>query len=224
MKKRALASSITFVAAAILPVLLILSSCSRNSGYKSSQQNGERVDGRQKSEVATPWKGSQDPVENLQALTQAMADHTRSSRAFEDFIRYLADSGQQPRVYKESAVVLGDIYIVRTESPPPGTRYFHAIYEEEENGELVMRHMSFDYRAGEKSFKEAVQAIEKAFPDGKKRDREGSVSDFFVWELPDGYVVWVKKMVNDDIIDHPINAYTEDDLGTIKVAIEINPH
>jgi hypothetical protein len=47
---------------------------------------------------------------------------------------------------------------------------------------------------------------------------------YALWKLSDGRILWVKRMDMDDLKDDPFNAYSADDVGTIRVAVESEIH
>ncbi len=48
--------------------------------------------------------------------------------------------------------------------------------------------------------------------------------DYVLWKTGNGRIVYVQKMALKDLKDNPFNAYTKDDVGTIKVAVELDIH
>ena len=48
--------------------------------------------------------------------------------------------------------------------------------------------------------------------------------DYHLWNLPNGYILWVKKLDSSDLLDNPFNAYSSADIGTIRVAVEQEIH
>ncbi|MCR9205610.1 MAG: hypothetical protein NXH75_13585, partial [Halobacteriovoraceae bacterium] len=85
-----------------------------------------------------------------------------------------------------------------------------------------LQHYSIDYRPGPDAFdrtKEMVQSLYNV-KDGKP-SKDGT---FISYKLSDGYILWVKKMGKEDLKDDPFNAYEEGDVGTIRMAIEMEIH
>jgi hypothetical protein len=161
--------------------------------------------------------------ESLQNMARTLYEYSQPQRRFEDLLRDLQQSGQKPFVAKDRNPYTGEMSIVRTKSPFPGTRYFHAQYFSDENGEKVLQHMSFEFRPGPQAMAMATQAVQQIFPNlgrpGLNRE------DFKEWKLPSGYTLWIKKMDKEDLDpNNPFNVYTAKDLGTIRVAIEEDPH
>lgn len=116
----------------------------------------------------------------------------------------------------------GTMSIVRTQKTLPGTRYFHAQFFEDENGASHLQHMSFEFKPGPDAMDKAIQMVQSSFnlnrgPDFKRKD-------FVSWNLPDSRIIWVQKMQSQDLKDNPFNAYTIKDIGTIRVAVELEIH
>lgn len=163
--------------------------------------------------------------EGLNQLLEVMVRYTQPSQSLESLYAFLLESEQSPQVFGDPNDLIGDAYFIRTDSPPPGTRYFQVLYEDFGEGPEI-RHMSFEYRKGKGALKEVLEEISKTFS-GAKRSSEldEEFSGFIVWDLPNGYTLWVKELDAFDVLEgHPVNAYSEEDVGVIRVAIEVNPH
>ena len=48
-------------------------------------------------------------------------------------------------------------------------------------------------------------------------------ADFAQWNLADGYVMWIKQLSGDDLLDDPFYDHTTGDIGSFKIAIELSP-
>jgi hypothetical protein len=159
--------------------------------------------------------------ENMQKLANVLFEFSRPSQSFSHLIQYLRDSGQEPFVARDKNESTGELMIVRTKSPFPGTRYFHAQYFSDNGQDRFMQHMSFEIPSGPMAMSEAVQAVKKSFP-GLNQPKVQS-SDFTAWDAGDGFTVWVKRLNAEELKDNPFNAYTKDDAGTVRIAIEATP-
>ncbi len=163
--------------------------------------------------------------EELNALvdmSRSLFQYTRPESQIEDLIRYLETSRQQPQIFRDSNEQTGDLLIVRTRSPLPGTRYFHAQYFSDKNDQHFLQHMSFEFRPGDKSLPSVIASLQSTFSGlpAPKIKKEGYVQ----WDAGHGYILWAKKMELADLQDDPFNSYTLDDAGTIRVAIELEIH
>ena len=158
----------------------------------------------------------------LEFMTNTLFDAVQPNFDMEDLVRSLELSKQTPYLTKDSNPDTGEMTIVRTKTPYPGTRYFHAQYFSGEGAERLVQHLSFEFKPGAKSFSQVVSALKKSFPNlgQAKAQREG----YMKWELDNGYILWAKKLTRDDLHDDPFNAYTAQDLGTVRVAIELDIH
>lgn len=136
---------------------------------------------------------------------------------------------QALNTYKLSPVIkvdknpfTGSLSVVRTEKTLPGTRYFHTQYFDEEEGG-ILQHLSFEFKPGAQSFEAVVKAVAEGLPPSA----EVTVSNngYQGWKNIDGYIVWVKKLDESDLSpDNPFNAYSKNDVGTIRVVKEIDIH
>ncbi len=157
----------------------------------------------------------------LLEMAATLARFTQPNITLKDLVDYLESNRQEPLTTRNSNPYTGEMAIVRTQSPLPGTRYFHAQYFNGEDGEAFVQHMSFEYKPGPSAMADAVAAVQRAFSLGSpEAEHEGYVQ----WALKNGYIIWVKKMAPEDLKDDPFNAYTAEDAGTIRVAIEAEVH
>jgi len=160
--------------------------------------------------------------ESLTTFNDVMAEFASKSLDVERLKESLVAKGLELVVAKDSNKFTGTMTIIRTENALPGTRYFHSQIFYGEDGAPFIQHMSFEYKAGKSSFAEAVAAAKKQFslatePSVKK-------DGFYSWNTTDGYVVWIKRMTAVDLKNDPYNAYSPNDVGTIKVAKELEIH
>lgn len=134
----------------------------------------------------------------------------------------LTSSGLEVVATKDTNPYTGSMTVIRTNNVLPGTRYFHAQVFTDENGTPFVQHMSFEYRPSENAFAEAVAAAKRSF--GLTKVADVRKDGFYSWNTDDGYIIWVKRMNKEDFVNDPFNAYTDKDIGTIKVAKEIEIH
>lgn len=129
----------------------------------------------------------------------------------------------QPTYFQDSNPSTGTLYILRTENPLKGTRYFHAQYFSDENKKPYLQHMSFEIPPGKDSLRLAADALKKSFPG--LREPHLQKEGFVMWKWKGGYNVWALRLSKDHLKDDPYNAYSENDEGTIRVAMELDiPH
>ncbi len=158
---------------------------------------------------------------SIASMSQILADFARPDRKLKDLLVALKSSRQDPYIAKSESPYVGTLNIVRTNSPLPGTRYFHAQYESDGSHEPIVQHMSFEIRAGSDAVGVARSAVLQSFANLGEPSKH--TADFVEWNLPDGYVVWIKKLNSNDLEGNPFNAYTSQDVGTVRVAVEKNP-
>jgi hypothetical protein len=81
--------------------------------------------------------------------------------------------------------------------------------------------MSFEFRASPEALNQAIQAVRAAFPNLDKPTDESR--DFIQWNLDEAYVVWIKRLGAEDIEENPFNSYSQDDIGSLRIAVELAP-
>lgn len=159
--------------------------------------------------------------ESLQQMAALLFEFTQEDRPLKELLGTLELAGQKPFTLSERNEYTGEMTIVRTKNPPPGTRYFHAQYFGGKDVEASVQHVSFEYKPGAQSMDDAIAALEKAFPGlGEPALRK---DDFIQWDLDDGFVVWVRKLKANDLKEDPFNHYTPADTGTLRITVELNP-
>lgn len=159
---------------------------------------------------------------HLQDMTQTLFQFTRPESQLRDLVDYLERNRQEPIIVRNSNPDTGEMVTVRTKSPLPGTRYFHAQYMTDENNKGFVQHMSFEYQPGPTAMNDAIAAVQNAFPN--LAAPQSHKEDFIRWNLDEDYIVWIKRMGPKDLENDPFNAYTSEDVGTVRVAIELEIH
>lgn len=159
---------------------------------------------------------------SLAAMVGTLAAFGSSARSIDELIDYLKSAKQDPVIIEDKNEYTGSMFVVRTNSPFPGTRYFHAQYFLDESGKKFVQHMSFEFKPGPRAMQDALDTIQQSFKNlGKPAEQK---ADFALWNLGDGYVIWVKKQSAEDLENNTMNPSTDADIGTIRIAIEQNPH
>ena len=161
-------------------------------------------------------------AQSLEVMGRTLGQVTQSSFTLKRLLEDLQKSGQQPLVARDANPDTGEMLIVRTKSPLPGTRYFHAQYFTGNDGERFVQHMSFEYKPGPDAMAEAVAAVKSHFPNLSAPMVE--TAEYVKWTLDRDYIVWVKKMTMDDLKNDPFNSYSHSDDGTIRIAVELEVH
>lgn len=163
-----------------------------------------------------------DVKQNIHTMTRVLFDHLSPNRKATDLLLYLKQSGQEPYTSTSSNPHTGGMMFVRTKKPFKGTRYFHAQYVEGENGSIVPQHMSFEFVPGPEAMAMAEEALRAIKPQlGEPHDR---TENFISWKLEDGYHCYIAKLDAEYIKEHPFNTYEPEDVGTIKIAVEMDIH
>lgn len=191
-----------------------------NAEKKTTEPEQKTLVTAQLPPLSTPHPG-EAPVLSMSKL---LFEFSQLHRSVKDLVSYLEQTHQQPLVVANENEDTGKMTIVRTQSPLPNTRYFHAQFFSSESGEELCQHMSFEYKSSPTALSEALAAMTDSFPGLSGPTR--STADFTEWNLGDGYTAWCKRLQATDLEDDPFNSYAKDgsDVGTIRCAIEINPH
>jgi hypothetical protein len=162
--------------------------------------------------------------ESLKTFSTLLRKHTLKDFKISELKEDLKAAGLKIISSIDKNPVTGSIKMIRTKNTIPGTRYFHAQIFENQEGEDFIQHISYEYKPGDKSFEEVIAATKLKYKLGKANVRKDG---FYSWNINDGYVVWIKRLEASDIEDlkhDPFNAYSIKDIGTIRVAIELDPH
>lgn len=187
-----------------------------------TQEDGEAEKEVHQTEMQLGPMKSQDQQKNLESMVEVLMLYSKEEAKLSTLLSYLTQSEQAPFVVQDSNIWTDGMILVRTQKPFLGTRYFHAQYFYGESVDPFLQHMSFEFRPGSDSMRRAVEAI------SAHKDRVGDPyivkDDFVAWRMKSPLQIYVKKMGCMDLEYHPYNAYTARDIGTIKVAVEIDPH
>ncbi len=166
---------------------------------------------------------SQRELQSLKTMTLLLAQYTQSGKDLNELVGQLQREGHKPYMSKNKNPYTGELTIIRTRSPLPGTRYFHAQYFGDAQNKANLQHISFEFRGGPNALENAVNTVYSSFP-GIGRPIEDD-PEFKQWKLGEDYTVWIKRLDLDDVTaDNPFNAYTKADIGTIRMVIEQDPH
>ncbi|ATH06760.1 hypothetical protein BIY24_02030 [Halobacteriovorax marinus] len=194
----------------------------KNTSSKASHQghdHGNSDEGFEVKEVDIPTDSA---GQSLVELGEIVSEFGRRNLDLEALKNSLTKSGLDIVSTKDSNPYTGSMTVLRTNNSLPGTRYFHAQVFTDEAGKPFVQHMSFEYRPSADAFAEAVAAAKKTF--GLTKVADVRKDGFYSWNTDDGYIIWIKRMTKEDLKDDPFNAYTDKDVGTIRVAKEIEIH
>jgi hypothetical protein len=153
-------------------------------------------------------------------MNSLLKTYALGSFEMSDVIEDLDKRNMDPLLLKDSNPHTGTMYVLRTESPLPGTRYFHAQYFTDDKKEPFLQHMSFDMKPEKTAFADAIQSIKKIF--GQLGTPSINKKDFIMWPWKKGYNIWVQRLDKDQLTGDPFNAYAANDAGTVKIAIELD--
>ena len=159
---------------------------------------------------------------SLLQMTRRIFPLATEQTQVKDIVQTLNKFKLDPKVNIDKNEFTGSLSIIRTNKTLPGTRYFHTQYFDEEEGGIV-QHLSFEFKPGAQSFEAVVKAVAEGLPENA--EVTVSNSGYQGWRNIDGYIVWVKKLEESDLsADDPFNAYSKNDVGTIRVVKEIDIH
>jgi hypothetical protein len=129
-----------------------------------------------------------------------------------------------PTYFQDTNSSTGTMHVIRTESPLPGTRYFHAQFFSDQTKDPFLQHISFEIPPGPSSFQLAARILKQNFT-GLSLQPEIQKEGFILWKWKDGFNVWVLRLGKDHLLGDPFNAYEAKDEGTIRIAVEKDvPH
>lgn len=155
---------------------------------------------------------------SVKKMTRFLATYAGTGKSLEDLIEDLKTNQQDPFIVRDANKYTGEMIILRTKNPYPGTRYFHAQYFTDENHVRFAQHMSFEIRPHAEAMDQAIAVIRDFFPQlGTPTEQS---PDFIQWDLENGHVLWIKRLGPEDIEENPFNAYTPEDLGSLRIAVE----
>jgi hypothetical protein len=196
----------------------------------SAGQNDEEIKSNQTNEkeneltIKSLKEFDQIPEEHKRSLilsTQILYNFAERQTRSDSLIEKLSELEARPLVMNDDNPYTGSMKVVRTRSPFPGTRYFHAQYFDNNENEEFVQHMSFEFRPGKQSFEAVKKSIKQTFNlENPLENKKGFIS----WRHGSDYVIWIKEMDNSDMKDDPFNAYSKEDIGTIRVAKELEIH
>ncbi|MFT6069266.1 MAG: hypothetical protein ACJAT2_003455 [Bacteriovoracaceae bacterium] len=155
-------------------------------------------------------------------MTELISDTIALKKDTKALRESLISLGLRPVTSVDSNPYTGTMKIVRTEKNLPGTRYFHTQVFTDENGVETIQYSAVDVKGGPGAFERTTLASAKSFKVNAKPDYQKP--GFNKWSLGDGRNLWIKKMEAKDLKDDPFNAYSADDVGTIRVVVELEIH
>ena len=177
------------------------------------------------SEIGGPLTPQEKGSVHTMASTLFKFALTKTSPKF--LIKELEAQGLKPVLGQDRNAYTGAMVTVRTEEALPGTRYAHAQYFQDGDKEPILQHYSIEIKPGPDSYETAHAELLQLSAQyaGNKYKLTKIDENMEQVELPHGYVAHIKKLNADDLRDNPINAHDlKADVGTVRMAIELNPH
>lgn len=161
--------------------------------------------------------------ESVATFLHSFSAFANESLRHDEWYHQLKNLGLEPEIAENSNEDTGRMLIIRTEKSMEGTRYLHAQFFEDENGDLFAQHLSFEIRPSSNSEQVALQKIQEIF--GGIGEPTSQSKGFREWKTKNCLTVWMKTMAKEDFENDPDNAYEyPQDVGSIKVAQELDPH
>lgn len=157
---------------------------------------------------------------SLTTMNKILKHFALTQHRLADIIARLDALHMNPVLHRDQNPYTGTMYVLRTDSPLPGTRYFHAQYFSDEKQVPFLQHMSFDIPPQKNGFQKTIQAIKATF--GKLPRPAIVKKDFIMWPWKKGYNIWIQQLNKEQVSSDPFNAYDETDIGSIKVAVELD--
>jgi hypothetical protein len=160
-------------------------------------------------------------VKNIRQMTQTLKMAATQS-SLQTTLEQLQKLRLQPSLYQDSNPETGTLSVVRTEKPLPGTRYFHAQYFSSDQQKPFLQHMSFEIPPNKDSLRVAAQAIKDTF--GPLPPAHTQTANMIAWTWKGKYTVWALKLDKESLVSDGFNAYTAQDEGTVRIAVELDVH
>ena len=156
-------------------------------------------------------------------MTQILAQFANPNADLNDLIHHLEQSGQDLEIATDINPVTGEMDIVHTRSPLSRHTLFPRSSFLSTRTESASRSICrSNIGLGPDAVKETIAALHESFPDMGQPSAQRD--DFMEWHVGERYVVWLKPLSADDVAQgDPDKVYTSEDVGTVKVALEIIP-
>jgi|GEM_PF-2166449 len=167
---------------------------------------------------------SKAEVKAVRTLIATFFKNHRGKDSLNKLIRELRTEGLDPVLARDFNPYTGKMLTIRTNEALPGTRYFHAQYFEDsdQNREPFRQHLSFEQRPSSDGLQVVQKIIEEHL--GKKLSAPVRVrgEEWVEWKKEDESI-WIKRLGAEDLNNDPLNARSPEDVGSLRVAIELNP-
>lgn len=159
-----------------------------------------------------------DEVASLQTLLDIAKAAISPDATAEAIADDLAALGLEPIIARQDNE-LGPFATVRTQRPLVGTRYLHVQFD----GSDGAQHVSFELRPAPDAQSVASERISATFaPISLLQEGDGDTPKR--WDIGGCREVWIMPLREEDLTDHPFNAYLPTDAGTLRIGVEIDPH
>ena len=189
----------------------------------SSDSVKKSADNDQIDELEVPSKIPETDEESLAHYTKVLRFASTKNNSPDKMIEHLEALEIAPRKKVEESEEAGSVTFIRTQKSLKGTKYFHAQYVGDDDNS-TLEHMSFNLRPGSDSFQNALNIIENEFKVSTKGKLKFNKPDAKGWSLDNGYIVWVKTLKKEDLNTDLFNAYSESDIGSVRVVVELDIH
>lgn len=157
--------------------------------------------------------------ESFVIMAKSFLEFAGTGKTPEDFVAHLQSLGLKPIIAEDKQDAIEDLTIIRTENTLPGVRYIHAQFDGD--GVQELQHLSFEIPKGPDAHQKGIDLIKKTLGLGKRVPN--TIGELAIFKR-NGYVIWLKKLSWEDMMDDPFNAYERSDEGNIRVAIERDIH
>lgn len=148
---------------------------------------------------------------------------TAKTSSVQGVVNNIKALGLTPQKTIDENPYTGRLTIIRTANALQGTRYLHVQMPGINPKDEFVQHMSFQIRPGKDSFDKAVAMMQKSLPKGSKIQEQSS--EFVKWSIEGGKEARVEILnTMDQLHSSKYDAVSKDDLGTVKVTVEIAIH
>lgn len=119
---------------------------------------------------------------------------------------------------KHSNPDTGEMALVQSMDLTGSAYHLHAQYFGQ--NDFLLQHISFEIKPGIKSLESLIQDIRARSPSLGAPDIQ--TPTFVQWQLSEGKILWIMVLDKEDLQSNPFYDYTVEDIGTMRIAIELD--
>ena len=164
------------------------------------------------------------PIPNEQISTNKMLGALllveNSNLSPKDLVIELSKQDIPSKTTSNTNAETGEMVLVQSLPANSTAHHFHAQYFGDGDSNYLLQHISFEIRPGIKSLQDLIDDIKTRAPNLGEPDLQ--TSEFVQWQLKDDRILWIKILNKEDLQENPFYEYSLQDIGTLRVAIELD--